>query len=145
METPKPKRKYLRKEKKVIKELEEPIEYKSFSKLYKDPKIYLYYEGHNIDTLKYIRELQNFGESFNISSQVVICALDRFEHSVKFHNCFFTDQVKEDWTWLCLSKESFCAVKIKERPSYSALECFNKMKQPEFEDDFIIVKDIFID
>lgn len=142
------KRKYVRKSKKeeIVEEetVEEPIEYKSFVVYNNNPKVYFYYEGHDIDTLKYIKKLQSITENFRIKTQVVICARSRFEHSVKLNNCFYTDQYKEDFTWLSLSKESFCAVKIKERPRYPEIECFEKMKEGNFEDGFILVKDVHL-
>ena len=127
--------------KKVVKEPVDEIEdlmKKIYVKGYSNIGLYIYYQGNNIDTLKYIKEFQAKLDRIGIGSQVVISTKEAYE-SVGIHNCFKTEDIPSKWTNFSLTYPVKC-LKIKEQPKKSVVELVELvMKNDVYEDDFIEV------
>jgi hypothetical protein len=106
---------------------------------YKDIHVYIYYEGHLIDTLKYIKEFQLLLDSKNLGSQVIIS--DFRTENAGIRNCFHSKELLSNWKSMSLAKGAVCGLKIKERPRISVEELFELIKQREYTDDFIQIEE----
>ncbi len=99
--------------------------------------VYVYHEGSDIDTVKYIKEFQDILGDKGIGSQVVFSSKNGVE-KVGIRNCFCTEDTPSNWTDFCLSKEKVLAIRIKERPRNTAESLFKLIKEvTSYEDDFV--------
>lgn len=148
MITPKPKRKYTRKLKptdEALKNLEEemnildlvkpdpapkPITYTHF---YANPHVFIFHNGSDIDTVKYIHEFQTQLEFDSYESQVIFIA-DKIENP-GINNCFITQDEPSHWT-KCFGNRKGRAMNILERPTQTPEELYDLFKITEsFESD----------
>lgn len=132
------------KEREEKEELEEAKYRKTIKEIYtagrKSIDLYIYYEGCNVDTLKYIKEVQLEAEKKGVPSQVVICTNEKYER-VGLNNCYHTESVPKRWTDIVLSREKIKCVKIKERARETAAELYRMIEScEEIDNNFITVK-----
>ncbi len=57
------------------------------------PELYIYYEGNDLETLQFIKELQ---EAVNVHSKVMIYCTEPIKFKLK--NCTYTDSIFDTWT-----------------------------------------------
>ncbi len=166
----KPKRKYVRKEKKLETisetitislpdeseeckelqtqldkmEIEEPrsvedIMREIYRKGYNEIKCYLYYEGTDIDTLKFLKRFQEILDSKKIGSQIVVVSNKNHIEKIGINNFYVTDYNSTGLFWaMCLSRDLCKCIKIKEIPKISPEEFYELVKdKTDYEDDYI--------
>jgi len=145
----KPKRKYTRKPKpteEALKNLEEemdvmdlmkphpiiepipepkPIVYTHF---YANPHVFIFHNGSDIDTVKYIHEFQTQLEFDSYESQVIFIT-DKIENP-GINNCFVTQDEPSHWT-KCFGNRKGRAINIIERPTQTPEELYNLFKITE--------------
>lgn len=150
MQGSKPKRKYTRKVREVVveekkEEVETPEKQRTREEIIREVerlgydlvKFYIYYEGNDIDTLKFIKEFQMSLDILRIGSQVIICSNEHVE-SVGLNNSFVAKDKPKQWFDLVLSKDTKLGLLIKERPRTTAEELLEfLMDKSEFKNDFI--------
>jgi hypothetical protein len=113
---------------------------KMFSRGYSNVELYIYYEATkaDIDTLKFIKELQTCFDTSNVGSQVIICTKDAYER-VGINNCFRTERKPTKWTDFSLTSPIKC-LRIIERPRIPAIQVFQLVKDNvTYLDNFIEV------
>ena len=110
----------------------------SYNKAYKKVIWYFYYEGNDIDTLKYIKSFQVLLDSMRLGSQVVIQTKEHCER-IGIGGLFIIQDKLNEYYDICLSRDTCNLVHIIERPRLSPEELFEKLSLVEFyKDDFII-------
>ena len=153
MITPKIKRKYTRKPKptdEALKNLEEemdildlikptptptptpkpiaepkPIVYTHF---YANPHVFIFHNGSDIDTVKYIHDFQTQLEFDSYESQVIFIA-DKIENP-GINNCFITQDEPSHWT-KCFGNRKGRAINVVERPDQTPEELYELFKVTE--------------
>lgn len=150
MET-KSKRKYVRKPKPQTIQIEEPPVEQEPKEIpegtirlgYDKVAVYMYHEGTDIDTLKYIKAFQVELDKKRIGSQVIIVSRGEHVEPIGLNNCFVTADTPKQWFDLVLSNDTKLGIRFMERPTITPEELLELLiDKPSYSDNFVELKSL---
>lgn len=104
--------------------------------------LYVFYQGNDIDTLKYLKEFQEVLDKYKIGSHIEIVSKDNVE-KVGLNNCYVCQTIPRNWTDMAFNAINK-GLRIIERPRISPSELYDLIRdKEEYLDNFVELKSLF--